>query len=135
MEDVYDGTVIAREHGTDLALLRVFNAKPHPWAPIAANNPPIGTHVHVVGHPAAFNWTYLEGVVSQERSSIGGEDRPYTQIQVPMTHGSSGGGAFNDAGELVGLADCMTESLPAEGFFNTVEEIRHIIRITGVRLP
>lgn len=133
LEQVFDAPVIARDVKMDGALLQVFGARPHPWAPLAKRNPAVGTHVHVVGHPRGLAWTYLEGWVAQERSSAWDEDRPYIQIQVPITHGNSGGGAFNDDGELVGICDVVAESMPAQGFFNPVEDVKHMLDVAGVR--
>jgi S1-C subfamily serine protease len=45
------------------------------------------------------------------------------QVQCPIAPGSSGGGAFDAGGELVGVADLHVHGLDGEGFFVPVEVI------------
>lgn len=92
----------------DLALLKVdINKAPaHPVAKLAADSPPIGAYVHLMGHPGQLLWTYYRGYVAAYRPekydqlSIKG---PWLQIQAPIIGGSSGSGAYDSDGRLVGL--------------------------------
>jgi len=58
-----------------------------------------GDHVVAIGSPLGLQNTVSEGVVS----NIGYDGAQIFQISVPIDHGSSGGGLFNDSGELIGI--------------------------------
>jgi len=58
-----------------------------------------GDHVVAIGSPLGLQNTVSEGVVS----NISYDGAQIFQISVPIDHGSSGGGLFNDAGELIGI--------------------------------
>ena len=70
-------------------------------------------HLIAIGYPGAADMTGLldtkslleasitEGSVSAIKRTTDGE--PVLQVQVPITHGNSGGPAINDKGEVVGL--------------------------------
>lgn len=126
---VFKATVAYRDTEHDLALLHTNFAPTHTWANVANRSPAQGDSVHVVGHPVGFWWTYLTGIVAgyREHSSrfegTGVSKGPYIQLQVPIFQGSSGGGAFDAQGRLVGICSFIT-SLPGEGFFVPVESIK-----------
>ena len=125
---VYTAQVAYRSEDHDLALLRIITGPAHGWAKIALKSPRQGANVHVVGHPLGFWYTYLTGTVAGYRERIdgivdtGGPKGPYLQIEAPIFHGNSGGGAFNDDNELVGICS-FSAGLPSEGFFIPVEAI------------
>lgn len=113
----------------DLALLKVINPASvpnHNIAKITHKAPEIGEHINVVGHPKGLYWSYISGVVSAYRQSIPSyelNNGPYMQISAPIFFGNSGGGAFNDDGELVGIADYLLKP-PNTGLFVHFEAIR-----------
>src|SRR5579864_772098 len=109
--------VVGWDEHKDLALLEAAgNAVPsHEFAKVADVTPGLGEPVHVCGHPKGFYWTFLEGTVAGYRGEIPHMDKkagPFMQVQIPIFFGNSGGGAFNEYGELVGIADFLTR-LPA----------------------
>lgn len=60
----------------------------------------IGQRVYVVGAPRGLELTLSDGIVSGLRSVAQGE---YIQITAAISPGSSGGGLFDEEGELIGL--------------------------------
>lgn len=129
--------VVGWDESHDLALLEAAGkAIPsHEFASVAAQVPGMGERIHVCGHPKGLYWTFLEGTVAGYRLSLphlsGKKDLvkrkgPYLQLEVPIYYGNSGGGAFDDAGQLIGIADFMLK-LPAEGFFIPAESIREFL--------
>lgn len=121
----------------DLALLTaVGQAIPaHESATLAKDVPGLGEHVHSVGHPRGLYWTFLEGTVAGYRGSIAGVDDidgPFLQVQAPIYYGNSGGGAFNDYGELIGTADFLM-GVPSEGFYIPVVSIRNFLHEQGLQ--
>jgi S1-C subfamily serine protease len=125
----YRAEVVFRDPEHDLALLRAKTWPIHRTAVIAYESPAPGTHVHVVGHPGGFLYTYATGqVMAPVRHDARLPDGPDLQVQVPVAPGNSGGGAFDDEGHLVGLMDGMLETLPGEGFFVPVEVIHAFLK-------
>ena len=119
--------VAAWDEEHDLALLEVVGQlqPPHTIARLAKETPDLGEHVNVVGHQTGLYWTYMGGQVAAyrdedhyKRLSVGRDDAkgPYMQVQMPIFYGNSGGGCFNDYGELVGIAVRITRA-PEVGFF------------------
>lgn len=114
--------VVAFDSEHDLALLEAQGQllPPHKIAKLAGETPALGEHVNLVGHQTGLYWTYMEGMVSAYRDAehyqrlSAGRDKdskgPYMQLQAPVFYGNSGGGAFNDYGELVGIAVRITRA-------------------------
>ena len=124
--------VIAFDAAHDLALLEAQgNAIPkHKVAKVAATTPEIGEHVNMVGQPVGMYWTYIDGKVSAYRGEDmlkGKDDKgPWMQVAAPIYFGNSGGGCFNDYGELVGIADWIKDA-PLMSFFIHVDTIRSFL--------
>ena len=119
--------VAAWDEEHDLALLEVQGQlqPPHTIARVAKETPGLGEHINIVGHQTGLYWTYMDGQVSAyrdvdhyKRLSAGRDDAkgPYMQVQSPVFYGNSGGGCFNDFGELVGIAVRISRA-PDTGFF------------------
>lgn len=119
--------VVAFDEKHDLALLEAQGQllPPHKTARVAKETPALGEHINIVGHQTGLYWTYMDGQVSAyrdvdhyKRLSAGQDDSlgPYMQVQSPVFYGNSGGGCFNDFGELVGIAVRITRA-PDVGFF------------------
>lgn len=128
--------VVGFDDKHDLALLEAQGkAVPaHRVAKLAAAAPEIGDDVHVVGQTVGMYWTYLKGYVSAYRGAdyiknkaTGDDLGPWMQVASPMYFGNSGGGAFNDYGELVGIADWIKRA-PEMGFFIHVDTIRSFLQ-------
>ena len=95
--------VIGSDPKTDLALLKVEGAD-FPAVPFAAKPPRVGDWVIAVGNPFGLGGTVTAGIVSARGRDIGsGPYDDFIQIDAPVNHGNSGGPAFNNAGEVVGV--------------------------------
>jgi len=106
----HPATLVKINPGLDLALLSVKGPYQHTIAKIAQTTP-IGSAVISVGSPFRFEFLLSEGIVA----STGFKDKNFKSKYVIHTgminSGSSGGGAFNDKGELVGV-NTMTYGNP-----------------------
>ncbi|WP_308635923.1 stalk domain-containing protein [Paenibacillus silvisoli] len=69
-----------------------------------------GDHVVAIGSPLGIQNTISDGVIS----NITYDGAQYYQISAPIDHGSSGGGLFNDYGELIGITAAGIESTQAD---------------------
>ncbi|SFS47938.1 stalk domain-containing protein [Paenibacillus sp. BC26] len=69
-----------------------------------------GDHVVAIGSPLGLQNTISDGVIS----NITFDGAQYYQISVPIDHGSSGGGLFNDYGELIGITAAGIDTTQAD---------------------
>ncbi|OXY80448.1 trypsin-like peptidase domain-containing protein [Oceanimonas doudoroffii] len=72
----------------------------------------VGEKVFAIGAPAGLDKTLTEGIVSARRSENGVR---IIQTTAPISYGSSGGGLFDEGGNLVGIT---TKGVSAWGNFN-----------------
>ena len=123
-------SLIASNQERDLCLLFVEEL-PVPPAPKAARlgsakELSVGDEVYAVGAPAGLELSLSRGIVSQLRGASGKRSAPLIQTDAAISPGSSGGGLFNQAGELVGITtfkyqgENLNFAMPAEW----VEELR-----------
>ena len=100
--DVYDDiTVSAVDQRRDLALIRIraFGLPSASFGDSELVRP--GDSVSLIGAPEGLEQTVSNGIVSALRDS--GDGYRFIQTTAPASPGSSGGGMFNDSGELIGI--------------------------------
>ncbi len=90
----------ARDEAHDVALLRVTGLVPDHATAKLAGLPAQGSQVHTLGAPLGIPWSYSRGDVAAIRY-VG--DVLSIQVTAPISGGNSGGGLFNDNGELLGI--------------------------------
>ena len=94
--------VIAADRKTDRCYLRVLDGELEPvpgfrdYASLS-----VGEAVFTIGSPEGLINTLGDGLVSGLRRSENGIE--YIQITAPVSPGSSGGGVFDDRGNLIGI--------------------------------
>lgn len=71
-------------------------------AVIASEDPMIGDDIYTIGCPMGHKFTLTSGIISNYRVSK--DDTQYYRVTSDIFFGSSGGGVFNDKGELIGVA-------------------------------
>ena len=84
----------------------------------------VGQRVYAVGNPAGLELTFTEGLISAIRTIRG-----YQMIQTsaPVTHGSSGGGLFDDQGRMVGVTSSGIKEGLGLNFAIPVDYVQEII--------
>lgn len=126
------GVVAFTDSAHDLAMVFAFDPIPaHEVALLAKKSPEVGTSLHFVGHPGRLEWTHMDGKVAALRKYIQEDidvDGPFVQVSAPIFFGNSGGGAFSDNGELVGIASFIPEKIPHTGFYIAPESINKFIK-------
>ena len=123
-------SLLARNDERDVCLLFVEELPAPPAAQAvrlgAAKALSVGEEVYAVGAPAGLELSLSRGIVSQLRGAFGKRSAPLVQTDSAISPGSSGGGLFNQAGELVGITtfkwrgESLNFALPAEW----IEELR-----------
>lgn len=102
--DILPAKIIGTDPGTDLALLKVEGGKPFPFVPLGRSQVKPGDWVIAIGNPFGLGGTVTAGIVSARGRDIGlGAYDNFVQIDAPINKGNSGGPAFNQAGEVIGV--------------------------------
>jgi hypothetical protein len=107
-------------NGVDLAIISApmtlddGEAREARWNAAAA--PHIGDPVFAVGNPEGLGWTHSAGSVSQfRRRTAGAYTYRVLQSTAAINPGSSGGGLYNNDGELIGINTLTSDKRIAEG--------------------
>lgn len=153
----YGSSAIACEYvggsiSSDVAVLRAETAKVLAVNEAAkeielADDYYVGQSVFTVGNPDSDGLSVTEGVISVDNEyitlDIDGTDRQYRSIRtdVALYSGNSGGGLFNNAGQLVGLSNAgasdeqnINYAVPLSIVRGAVANIRHYNDGTARRL-
>jgi serine protease Do len=133
---VLDAKVVGTDPKTDLALLKVDRPGDYPYVTLASGNPKIGDWVVCIGNPYGLGGTVTAGIISAKGRNIG--DGPYDrflQIDAPINKGNSGGPAFNEEGQVVGVTTAIYSpsggsvgigfAIPASMVNQVVAELEH----------
>lgn len=126
---VSKGPVALVQEDRDIALVLVPAAGIHGIADLGPL-PEQGQHVLVVGHPLGLAFSFSSGDVAAVRllknTLDDGEypDDAYAiQTTAPISPGNSGGGMFNERGQLVGIASFLRRGGNNLGFFMSVQHL------------
>ena len=111
----------------DLALLEAYvsGAPSHRVAKLAEELPGVGEGVYMVGHPRGLYYSYVSGTISayKKDSSIG----PAIQINGTIWFGNSGGGIFDNNGNLLGICSRMA-GVPGMSLFVHLDSIKELLK-------
>jgi hypothetical protein len=128
---IYLAKAIYVNADTDLALVQtVGRATPsHDVAKLSAVSPAVGEKIHIVGMPSGLYFTYIDGLVAAYRTDLF-EDKKgtYMQVSAPIYFGNSGGGVFDEDGNLCGIASFMMRA-PSTGFFVHINTIKKMLAV------
>jgi S1-C subfamily serine protease len=95
--------VIRADEYHDLALLWTPQAPPGHAIARVGRTPHVGDLVHTVGSPHNEWFVYSRGLIANDDYQDAGVWMRWLQTSVPIAGGSSGGGCFDEYGELVGI--------------------------------
>jgi serine protease Do len=105
-ETELDATVVGRDEGTDLAVIKVKGARSNfPFVNFEnAGKPRVGDWVIAVGNPFGLGGTATAGIISAYGRDIGDTAFVnYIQIDAPINRGNSGGPTFDIYGRVIGV--------------------------------
>lgn len=117
--DEYEAKLIGTDDITDVALLKIEGTN-LPYAIVGnSDNMRIGDTAIVIGNPLGrLSGTLTSGVISGLDRSItmsDGTTMNLVQMDAAVNPGNSGGGLFNNRGELVGIVVAKTTATEVEG--------------------
>jgi serine protease Do len=127
--------VVGTDAKTDLALIKVDGRNDFPYVKFADTEPRIGDWVVAVGNPYGLGGTVTAGIVSARGRDIGaGPYDDFIQIDAPVNKGNSGGAAFDESGNVVGVTTAIYSpsgdsvgigfAIPAETVKTVVEQLK-----------
>ncbi len=98
----------------------------------------VGDRVYAIGNPEAWGIAVAEGVVSVDAEYItmdaidgsGQVNMIELRTDAIVNHGNSGGGLFNEAGELVGIVNARSEASGVDGIGYAIP-IDHAMAVVG----
>jgi serine protease Do len=104
-ETELEATVVGRDEGTDLAVIKVKGAtRQFPFVSFEnAGKPRVGDWVIAVGNPFGLGGTATAGIISAYGRDIGETFVDYIQIDAPINRGNSGGPTFDIYGRVIGV--------------------------------
>jgi serine protease Do len=101
---IYTAKVIGSDPRTDLALLKVDGRNDFHYVTFSHSDTAVGDWVIALGNPFGLGGTVTAGIISAEGRNIGeGPYDDFLQIDAPVNRGNSGGPAFNQEGQVVGV--------------------------------
>jgi S1-C subfamily serine protease len=135
-EPNFVGTVINRNKGKDLALVKVEglpkNIKIIRFG--KTSDVPIGSTVYAIGHPSGEAWTFSSGMVTQIRPNYTWDYDSSThkanviQHEVPTNPGNSGGPLLNEKGMMVGVNSFVRTNTQLINFSVAIEEVKAFLK-------
>jgi S1-C subfamily serine protease len=112
--------VVASDPATDRCIIRTRTMTLNPISGMRAyRDLAVGEKVFTVGNPSGFTATLSEGIVSGLRVQDGVH---YVQTSAAISPGSSGGGLFDERGNLLGITTFMIEDSQNLNFAIAAEE-------------
>ncbi|HEY7301934.1 MAG TPA: Do family serine endopeptidase [Xanthobacteraceae bacterium] len=132
----YTAKVIGTDAKSDLALIKVEGGSGNfPYVKFADHTPRIGDWVIAVGNPYGLAGTVTAGIVSANGRDIGtGPYDDFIQIDAPINKGNSGGPAFDENGNVVGVTTAIYSpsggsigigfAIPADTVKSVVDQIK-----------
>jgi tetratricopeptide (TPR) repeat protein len=129
----YQGTVVARDPSSDLALIKLQSQMLLPTLGLQSIPPRIGQKIFVIGNPLTLEKSFSDGLVSRLT------DNGWIQYTAPTNPGNSGGPLLNEDGDVLGLVQSIaSDSTPgtfASGIYfavsaskiqNFLATVRHV---------
>jgi serine protease Do len=104
-ETELEATVVGRDEGTDLAVIKVKGGRANlPFVNFENSaKPRVGDWVIAVGNPFGLGGTATAGIISAYGRDIGETFVDYIQIDAPINRGNSGGPTFDIYGRVIGV--------------------------------
>jgi serine protease Do len=137
----YRAEVVGTDAKTDVALLKVEGHADFPYVTFSNAPTRVGDWVLVVGNPFGLGGTVTAGIISARGRDIGsGPYDDFIQIDAPVNKGNSGGPAFDQSGNVVGVTTAIYSpsggsvgigfAIPADTVKSVVAQLKNKGRVT-----
>jgi len=113
-------TVVASDPRTDRCIIQTETMQLRPIVGVRAyRDLAVGEKVYTIGNPSGLTSTLSEGIISGLRTQRGVR---YVQTSAPISPGSSGGGLFDERGNLLGITSFKIEDAENLNFAIAAED-------------
>ena len=127
----YDAEIIGTDSRTDLAVIKIDATGLTPATFADSDELAVGKTAIAIGNPlGTLGGTVTDGIVSaiDREITVGNETMTLIQTNAQVSPGNSGGGLFDDSGNLIGIVNSKDVSTEVEGIgfaipSNTVKHI------------
>jgi serine protease Do len=128
-DKIFQAELVGSDERTDVALLRLKDAKNLPTVPWGDSDKlRVGDHVVAIGNPFSLGHTVTSGIVSAKERVIGaGPYDDFIQTDASINPGNSGGPLFNLSGEVVGINTAIAPQGQGIGFAIPSNMALHVI--------
>lgn len=131
--DTYEATLVGSDKDNDIAVLKL-DAEDLSFATLGdSSSVEVGDLCVAIGNPlGVLGGTLTDGIIGaldREITFSDGETRRLLQHNAAVSPGSSGGGLFNENGDLIGIVNAKANSTEAEGigFAIPINSVKTII--------
>jgi serine protease Do len=119
-DQVLEATVVAGDKESDRCVLAVTREALSPADGLRGfEELRVGEQVYTIGSPSAIESTLGQGIVSGLRTVAG---RHLVQTTAAISPGSSGGGLFDSAGNLIGITSFLLKNSQGSNFAIAIED-------------
>lgn len=132
-DNVYDAKIIGRDAKTDIAIIKVNNAKLQPAVLGDSDEVVVGEQVMAIGNPAGLSGSVTDGIVSAVNRKIKSDSTGFEmnciQTNADISPGNSGGALVNMYGQVIGITSSkyVSSSYEGLGFAITINDVMPII--------
>ena len=121
--------VVGRDPKTDVALLRLENAKDLPTVYLGdSDRADVGDWVVAIGNPFGLSHSVSVGIVSAKERFIGaGPYDDFIQTDAAINPGNSGGPLFNARGEVIGINTAIVAQGQGIGFAVPINLVKVLV--------
>ena len=135
----YDATVVGTDDKTDIAVLKIEASGLTPAVIGDSDSLVVGETAVAVGNPLGeLGGTVTDGIISalDREVTVEGKNMTLLQTSAAVSPGNSGGGLFNEKGELVGIVNAKSGGDNVEGIgfavpINTAMEVAEQLIVNG----
>ena len=135
----YDATVVSTDDKTDIAVLKIEASGLTPAVIGDSDSLVVGETAVAVGNPLGeLGGTVTDGIISalDREVTVEGKNMTLLQTSAAVSPGNSGGGLFNEKGELVGIVNAKSGGDNVEGIgfavpINTAMEVAEQLIANG----
>ena len=114
----YDATVVGTDDKTDIAVLKIDASGLTPAVIGDSDGLVVGETAVAVGNPlGTLGGTVTDGIISalDREVTVNNQTMTLLQMSAAVSPGNSGGGLFNERGELIGIVNAKSSGQNAEG--------------------
>ena len=113
----YPATYVLGDEVSDIALIKIEKSDCTPVEIADSSKVEMGDSVVVIGNALGNGITITSGIVSNTKGTFTLDDiaTPVIQVDAAINQGNSGGGLFNDKGQLIGIVNAKTGGTLVDG--------------------